>query len=181
MSKVATSWVLRCVVVVSIFGLVACSGFLEPTEAEEPKDRDFGEGSLINNDGSRGINLSEILNPQAGSGTGALPINALLWRASLDTVAVMPLVSVDTFGGAILTDWYTHPQEPSKRIKLSVFIIDQELRADNIKVYVYVQSRSGGGGAWSDQGRDEALAVRLEDLILTRAREIRAASISESN
>ena len=35
-----------------------------------------------------------------------LPLNALLWRSSLDIVATIPLDDVDTFGGTIVTEWY---------------------------------------------------------------------------
>jgi hypothetical protein len=171
----------RFLLIALIFSLSACSGFSQTGEADPQQDRDSRGGSLINNDGSRGFNLSRILNPTGDSGAKGLPVNALLWRASLDTVSVMPLASVDSFGGSIITDWYAHPDDASKRIKLSVFVIDQELRADSIKVYVYVQERPEGLFDWSDLGRDDALAVRLEDLILTRAREIRASSIAESN
>lgn len=45
--------------------------------------------------------------PQSGGGVG---INGFLWRASLDTVAFMPVASADPFGGVIITDWYAMPE-----------------------------------------------------------------------
>ncbi|MCE2516382.1 MAG: DUF3576 domain-containing protein [Alphaproteobacteria bacterium] len=180
-AKNAASTISRVALVLTALGLASCSSLPAPKPAEEPVDRTFGEGSLINNDGEQGISLSKLLDPQANSGAGALPINALLWRASLDTVSVLPLSSVDTFGGSIITEWYAHPEEQTQRIKVSIFVIGQELRADSIKVYVYLQERPEGMFDWSDAGRDQGLATRLEDLILTRAREIRAAAVSESN
>ena len=93
----------------------------------------------------------------------------------------MPLDTVDTFGGTIITEWYAHPEDPTKRIKLAIFVVDQELRSDAIKVQVYLQERPQGLFEWQDVGRDADLASRVEDLILTRAREIRAAAIAESN
>ena len=126
-----------------------------------------------------GISLNNLF--QAPQGGGGLPVNALLWRASLDTVSVIPLASVDTFGGAIISEWYTNPDDPNKRIKVSVFVLDQELRSDGIKAEVHVQERANSTSAWVDAGRDKELAVRLEELILTRAREIRSSGISETN
>lgn len=166
----------------AMLSLASCSGFPEATPAEDTVDRNFGTGSLITgNSDERGVNLTKLLNPEDTGQGGGLQVNALLWRASLDTVSVLPLASVDTFGGTIITDWYAHPEEDTKRIKLAIFVIDQELRADSIKVQVYLQERPEGMFDWSDLGRDDSFATRIEDLILTRAREIRALSITESN
>ena len=126
-----------------------------------------------------GISLSQLfgLNNQSQG----LPVNALLWRASLDTLAVIPLSSVDTFGGTIISEWYANPSVSNQRIKVTVFVLDQELRSDGVKVEVYVQEPSSDSAGWVDAGRDIELATRLEELILTRAREIRSSGISETN
>ena len=166
-------------------GLASCtSSTPAPTtnaEAEQSPDNRARYGSIIGGEDSSGINISKLLDPSGSGGAGSLPINAILWRASLDTVSVLPLDSVDTFGGAIITEWYAHPEDPTKRIKLAIFVVDQELRSDAIKVQVYLQERPQGLFEWQDVGRDAELASRVEDLILTRAREIRAAAIAESN
>lgn len=162
-----------------LFGLIlmtSCS-YLPKGEYEEPENPLYKDGSLL---GEGGLNLTEFLNPKDES-TGGLPINALLWRASLNTISVVPLSSVDAFGGTIISEWYIHPDDKTKRIKVAIFITDQELRADAVKVEVYVQERGNNGQEWQDSGRDAKFATRLEDLILTRAREIRAASVLESN
>ena len=71
-----------------------------------------------------------------GEDDGAgLPINALLWRASLDIVATIPLDDVDTFGGAIVTEWYQLNQNTDERIKIAIFVLDRELRSDGIRVW----------------------------------------------
>ena len=107
-----------------------------------------------------------------------LPVNALLWRAALDVASFVPLDDVDTFGGSIVTDWHQSADNSNKRLKLTIFIVGLELRADAVKVRTYTQKKLGAD--WVNNGRDEALARRLEDLILTRARELRAASVSET-
>jgi hypothetical protein len=63
-------------------------------------------------------------------------------------------------------------------VKINHFFLGVELRSDAIKVQTYTQKKLGND--WVDSGRDEALARKLEDLILTRARELRAASVSET-
>ena len=120
-----------------------------------------------------------IFKPSGNSKTVGLPINALLWRSSLDIVATIPLDDVDTFGGTIVTDWYQLNQAKNERIKMAIFVLDRELRSDGIRVIVYVQNKAGD--VWEDRGVDVDMGQKLEELILTRAREIRAAGVAESN
>lgn len=137
-----------------------------------------GPGSALTGRSEQGISLSDVLN-RKGNNTDQLPINALLWRASLDIASSIPLDDVDTFGGTIVTEWYQLDAADDERIKLAVFVLDRELRADGIRVVVYVQKRDNN--SWSDYGTDNEMGQQLEELILTRAREIRAATISETN
>jgi hypothetical protein len=104
-----------------------------------------------------------------------MPVNALLWRASLDVVSFVPLGDIDTFGGSIVTDWYSLPKNTSQRIKIAVFIVGRELRSDAVSARVYVQNQIDA--LWVQSGRDEELERKLEDLILTRARELRSSMI----
>jgi len=112
------------------------------------------------------------------SGGDAMPVNALLWRAALDIASFVPLDDVDTFGGSIVTEWYVPQDQPDRRLKLAVFVVGRELRSDAIQVRAYVQTRNGN--SWDNAGRDDTLGRKLEDLVLTRAREMRAAVISET-
>ena len=110
-----------------------------------------------------------------------MPVNALLWRAALDVTSIVPLDDVDTFGGSIVTEWYAPDDDPYRRLKLAVFVVGLELRSDAIQVRAYVQVKSADKKEWITAGRDNKLARKLEDLILVRARELRAAAISETN
>jgi len=104
--------------------------------------------------------------------TGAkIGVNGYLWRASLDTLAFMPLQSVDPFGGVIITDWYAAPQAPEERFKMNVYILDRRLRADGVKVAVFRQERRAS--QWVDAVVNPDTAIRLENAILKRARELR--------
>ena len=126
---------------------------------------------------SQGTPIDEIFGEK--DQTGGLPVNALLWRAALDIASFVPLDDVDTFGGSIVTEWYVPQDQPTRRLKLAVFVVGLELRSDAIQVRAYVQTRDGDG--WTNAGRDSALGRKLEDLILARARELRAAAISETS
>ena len=107
-----------------------------------------------------------------------MPINALLWRASLDIISTIPLDDVDTFGGTIVTEWYQLNKKSDERIKITVFVLDRELRSDGVRVVVYVQNRVGIN--WEDSGTDSQFGKQIEELILTRAREILAAGVVET-
>lgn len=111
---------------------------------------------------------------ESGSNKITLGVNSYLWHASLDTLAFMPLASADPFGGVIITDWYSSPDDSNERMKVTVYILDRRLRADGLKIAVFRQTRSGT--AWTDATVNPDTAVRLEDAILTRARELRLAS-----
>jgi len=152
-----------------IIGLSACSGVTQAPVEEK------GPGSFLTGKSEQGLKLADF-GPDKSS--AALPINALLWRASLDIASSIPLDDVDTFGGTIVTEWYQLDAADEERIKLAIFVLDRELRSDGIRVVVYVQKKQSG--VWSDHGTDTEMGLQLEELILTRAREIRAATVSET-
>jgi hypothetical protein len=103
-----------------------------------------------------------------------LGVNSYLWHASLDTLSFLPLQSADPFGGVIITDWYSAPSAPNERMRVTVYILDRRLRADGLKVVAFRQTKSGAG--WADAQVNPETATKLEDAILTRARELRLAS-----
>ena len=107
-----------------------------------------------------------------GSGGGGIGVNSFLWRASLDTISFMPLASADPFGGVIITDWFSPPETPNERFKMTVYILDTRLRADGIRVALFKQERNGAQG-WDDIRPATDTAPTLENAILTRARELR--------
>lgn len=107
-----------------------------------------------------------------------LGVNAYLWQASMDTVSFMPLISVDPFGGVIISDWYAPPTSPSERLKVTVYVMDRALRADGLKVVVFRQERIGAD--WQYVQTNANTARKLEDAILTRARALRLASRTQA-
>ena len=125
-----------------------------------------------------GLNLTKIfegLNKKEQSG---IQVNALLWRATLDIASTLPISEIDAFSGVIITDWYKAKPMANEQFKVSFFIDGAELRSDAITVQTYLQRRVGD--SWVDAGRDDPLARRLEELVLTRARELRSTSLNES-
>jgi hypothetical protein len=103
-----------------------------------------------------------------------LGVNAYLWRATLDTLTFMPLASEDPVGGVIITDWYSAPENQNERMKVTAYILDKRLRADALKVAVFRQTRTANG--WADAQTNPDTAVKVENAILTRARQLHLAS-----
>ncbi|MCS6987518.1 MAG: DUF3576 domain-containing protein [Sphingomonadaceae bacterium] len=102
-------------------------------------------------------------------------VNAWLWRAALATLKFMPLATVDSAGGVIVTDWFQNPEDPSERVKVSVVILDAELRADALQVSVTRQVRQEG--EWVQAPVRAGTVQRLEEAILERARNLRQAAL----
>jgi len=102
-------------------------------------------------------------------------VNAYLWRAALETLAFMPMAQTDSNGGVIVTDWYANPQAPNERVKVSVFILDKDLRADALRVSAVRQENRGG--TWLDAPVRAGTVQKLEEAILAKARDLRRAAV----
>ena len=107
-----------------------------------------------------------------------LAVNGYIWRAALDTLSFMPMIDVDPRSGAIITDWYINPETPRERMKVAVFIIGRELRADALKVTV-IREELDEKGIWINRPVRAGTQLRIEDAILTRARQLRIDSLDK--
>lgn len=169
--------------------LAGCEGAIPPVD--DPATPEPGQSSRGYNDpdgsifgGSEGgIDIFGIFGGgnkggAGGGGGGGIGVNNYLWRASLDTIAFMPLASADPFGGVIITDWYTPPETPAERFKMNVYILGRQLRADGVRVAVFRQNRASTG--WTDATVTKATSVNLENEILNRARQLRFAARTDA-
>jgi len=163
------------VAVAALFVAAACSGI----ESERPADPRTQNPTDVRKTGTTGRVFGDDAFVFGGpdrsreSDTGGgIGVNSFLWRASLDTLLFMPVASADPFGGVIITDWYTPTDAPvDHRFKLNVYILGRALRADGVRVAVFRQVREGD--AWRDAALDTQVATKIEDAILTRARQLR--------
>ncbi|MDB9971070.1 DUF3576 domain-containing protein [Alphaproteobacteria bacterium] len=134
----------------------------DPDDDENIVDQVFGnifKGDSKNNNGGTGI-----------------AVNAYLWRASLDTLSFMPLLSADPFGGVIITDWYSNSEKPKEKFKIVAYILDKSLRVDAIKIAVFKKIKNENG-EWIDNKSNKVLKNKVEDAILTKARKLKIQSI----
>ncbi len=159
--------------------LAACSGAnSKPPEAMAgyfgPDPAPQG-GSVFGDEGltfgvGKGVNRGR---EQAG---GALGVNAYLWRGALDTLSFMPLSSADPFGGTIITDWYSPPGAGDERFKATAYILGRELRSDGLRVTIFRQTMQDG--RWVDAPVSGITTGDIENKILDRARQLRAAQVA---
>jgi hypothetical protein len=111
----------------------------------------------------------------APSQVTTIAVNSYLWKAAVDTVSFAPLLQANPNSGVIITDWYANPKAPGERIKLTVAVLDPDLRADALRVSAARQVYQNG--AWVDATVSAATVQKLEDIILTRARDLRRATV----
>ena len=112
----------------------------------------------------------------AAAQTTTIGVNSYLWRASLDTLSFAPLAQTDSAGGVIVTDWYVNPSSPNERVKVTATILDSTLRADALRVAASRQVLQNG--QWIEAPVAAATVQRLEEIILTRARDLRRNAIA---
>lgn len=112
----------------------------------------------------------------AAAQVNTIGVNSYLWRASLEALSFAPLLQADSAGGVIVTDWYANPSNPNERVKVTVTILDTDLRADALRVSASRQVAQAG--SWVDAPVQAATVQKLEDIILTKARELRRKTLA---
>ena len=95
----------------------------------------------------------------AASRVTTIGVNSYLWRASLEALSFMPLLQTDSNGGVIVTDWYANPNNPGERMKVTVTILDQDLRADALSV-IYSPEEAQA----LERGKDPRFAAEMKYL-----------------
>ena len=97
-----------------------------PPEPEQRIKKNIEEG--------RGIRIWK--NRKKG-GTFDFASSNALWRASLDTISFMPLLTADYGGGIIVTDWYNSTNDENQSIKISIQFLSNEIRSDALDIKVF--------------------------------------------
>ena len=137
--------------------------------AQEDISKGFGGGESSS---SRRVRAADL----AASKVTTIGVNSYLLQAALDTLSFAPLAQVDSNGGVIVTDWYANPSAPNDRVKVTVTILDRDLRADALRVAASRQVNTSG--QWVDAPVAAATVQKLEEIILTKARDLRRNAVS---
>ena len=97
-----------------------------PYSAEERVKRNIEQG--------KGFRLNNLVEKRGGGDFEFASSNEL-WRASLDTIDFMPLLSANYSGGIIITDWYSENEK--EYIKITIRFLSNEVRSDAVDIKVF--------------------------------------------
>ena len=142
---------------------------------EKARDRDINlpSGSTVIENSGKGL-LSSIGIDSLGLGSSNnYQVNSITFSVALDKVGFMPLTSVDSASGIIVTDWYSLDDGQS-RIKLNIRVADQEMTDESVIVSLFTQTLDGD--RWIDQGINSEQSLKIKESILTSARSLKVAS-----
>lgn len=159
-------------------GLAACGAESRaPTELYDKEDASNATRTEQRSKIGDLLNYNDIV---GGSNGGSILVNKHIWTAALDTLKFMPLASTDPFSGVIATDWSANPDAPGERIKVAAFVNGLDMEARSLQVAVYREVK-GASGEWIPAPVADATPRRLEDLILTRARQLRVEELKRGD
>jgi hypothetical protein len=96
----------------------------------------------------------------------------VLWRATLKSLDFLPLLNADYSGGIIIYDWYSQTNNPKEQIKISVQFLNNELRADSIKITAHKKICETLERC-SNSTIDQNFANSIKDSIIASARTLK--------
>ena len=167
---------IRLSYVIVILSFISCSDLNLSEPLSEPKRQSIFGGPLTFSTEKGSFSTGEkaitrLSNLNDDSRLSSLPINELLWKSTLDTLEFMSFEKIDPFGGIIESDWFINASSKNLRNKIIVSFSSSELKATSIKVSVVREKYEDKN--WISDGYSDGLARKIEDLILSRARELR--------
>jgi len=129
-----TKKIKKTLICISLFTLIAsCNGKLPggdarkfPADPAKRVEQNIKEG--------RGFTINEAMKGSRG-GVFEFATSNELWRASLDTIEFMPLISANYSGGIIITDWYS--AAPNQSIKITLRFLSNEIRSDALDIKIF--------------------------------------------
>ena len=127
------------ILVATVLGasLLNSCGPFKPSPSDASKVSPNVEERVRQNiEGGRGFRL---LGGEKKGGTFDFASSNELWRASLDTIDFMPLISANYSGGIIITDWYSDGKTVGESVKVSIRFLTNEIRSDALDVKVFMK------------------------------------------
>lgn len=153
-------------------GLTACSG---PTEITPPPETpaDKARREQLEAQGiTPGFSLTNLFGRGSDEVPGArMTVNPHLWRAALEILDFLPLDSVDSVGGVIITEWTELADAPNEEMKVVARITGLDLAVHSLRVRVY-RRVAGEDGSSKPAVVAPETETALEDRIFTRARSL---------
>ena len=102
-----------------------------------------------------------------------------LWKATLDTLDFMPLVSANYSGGIVITDWYSENNSPNESVKISIRFLTNEIRSDALDINVFLKKCSQNLSNCSISKNNNDLVADLNLSILKKATKYQKAMLEK--
>ena len=153
-----------------LFFLTNCAGVeveRHNTDVKAEKDAAHGRSVETPDTGSFLDDLIGDFNLPGSGGTAFGFGGSITFGAALDKTNFMPLASVDSDSGIIITEWYNISNDTT-RIKINIQVFNDEMIDSSISVQLFQQKFDGN--KWVDQGNDSAAADKIKFSILEEAR-----------
>ena len=117
----------------------------------------------------RGFRLNDAVGKIGRGGVFEFASSNELWRASLDVIDFMPLISANYSGGIIITDWYSDNTNSNESLKITIRFLTNEIRSDAIDVKVHNKVCSNDLLKCEIIQTDGVLVTEIKKKILKRA------------
>ena len=117
----------------------------------------------------RGFRLNDAVGNITGGGAFQFASSNELWRASLDVIDFMPLISANYSGGIIITDWYSDNTNSNESLKITIRFLTNEIRSDAIDVKVHNKICSNDLSKCKIIQTDSVLVTEIKKKILKQA------------
>ena len=116
---------------------------------------------------------AQPVGPQTGP-----TVSPILWQATHDALHFAGVNAEDPLTGVIETKWYSPPDKPDERLRVTVFILSRALRSDSLAVTVEREVRQPDG-AWRKTPVAQEVVSGIDNDILLRARHLHAVRYRE--
>ena len=148
--------------IISIIILSGCNKNMDPNRpigAEGKRLKNIKEG--------KGASIGGLLGKVGGTNFEFSSSNPM-WRASLETLDFLPLMTVDYSGGVIITDWYSQDANQDA-IKLTVRFLSNEIRSDSLKIIVHKKICKTSTNCTTKISKSNLIKDELRSTILRKA------------
>ena len=159
-----------------IFQVLSSCGIYRPVDAKKyPPQPELRVKNNIEE--GRGFRLMTGFGNEKGGKFEFANANPL-WRASLDIIDFMPLLSVDYGGGIIITDWYGDENE-NDSIKITIQFLSNEVRSDALNIKVFKKNCTNLSSCKVIQSQSD-ISQELRVAILKRAAQYKSDDIEKN-
>ena len=167
---IKNNFLIKPLLCLALFLITSC-GSLEII----PNETDYFEEAMVSKGNNLDVDtmtLNERIKRMFSNGESLTIKSGITFKVALDQFSVMPLLSVDSVSGIIITDWYSASSNPDERVKFNIIIKDEMMQDSSIDIKMFKETYNGSVWISSIVNADTALKIR--NLILEKSRRLQA-------